>query len=235
MIKNVTFPAHPESSPSHTSEHKSGCNPPSHDWRDLNVVTSVKDQSICGTNYACAAAGAIEGAWAKDTGLLYNLSGQEMIDCGSNTENIFDTVINLGGIMTEEVYPYSCGDFCQYQEDLAVAHISSYSRVPALDENMLGTYLYEKGPIYVLFDASPRTFKSYSSGIYWDPECGTDNQNVNHALLLVGYNMRQMGDENQFYTAKNSWGTSWGMEGYVQLRMWVNTCNVARYGIYPTI
>ena len=137
--------------------------------------------------------------------------------------------------MTEEDYPYTCGGMCRYQEDFAAAHISSYALVPELSDNMLGTLMFEEGPVAVLIDGSLRSFKSYSSGIYWDEECSTEDGGVNHGLLLVGYDMSPPGDDNDFFTLKNSWGTGWGMEGYVQMRMWVNTCNVARYGLYPQI
>ncbi len=52
-------------------------------------------------------------------------------------------------------------------------------------------------------------FMSYTSGIYSGcPPYATSKGSVNHAVILVGY------DSNGNYIVKNSWGTSWGENGY---------------------
>lgn len=52
-------------------------------------------------------------------------------------------------------------------------------------------------------------FFQYSSGVYTGcPDYATSKANVNHAVILVGY------DSNGNYIIKNSWGTSWGENGF---------------------
>jgi hypothetical protein len=46
------------------------------------------------------------------------------------------------------------------------------------------------GPVSVGIEASSLSMQFYSSGIYFEPEC--DPQNINHAVLVVGF-----GTENE--------------------------------------
>lgn len=56
------------------------------------------------------------------------------------------------------------------------------------------------------------TFMSYSGGIYTGcPDFVTSVGQVNHAVQIVGY------DSAGNYIIKNSWGTSWGENGYATI------------------
>merc|ERR1712179_259030 len=54
-------------------------------------------------------------------------------------------------------------------------------------------------------------FQQYSSGIFDSTSCGT---RTDHATLVVGYGS-DAGQE--YWLMKNSWGTSWGEEGYMRV------------------
>ena len=66
------------------------------------------------------------------------------------------------------------------------------------------------GPIAVSVDAS--NWHSYESGVF--AGCNQQNPDVDHAVTLVGY-----GEENgqKYWLVRNSWGTSWGENGYIKL------------------
>ena len=71
-----------------------------------------------------------------------------------------------------------------------------------------------KGPVSVAIEADKRAFQSYTSGILKSTAgCGT---NLDHGVLAVGYGVE---DGIEYYKVKNSWGTTYGEDGYVRLEI----------------
>ena len=67
-----------------------------------------------------------------------------------------------------------------------------------------------KHPVAVAIQADERAFQLYSSGVL-KGSCGTG---LDHGVLAVGYGSDQDGD---YYIVKNSWGETWGENGYIRL------------------
>ena len=61
--------------------------PESRDWRDLGVVSPVKNQGRCGSCWTFSTTGALEAAYALEFGSILSLSEQQLIDCAQAFDN----------------------------------------------------------------------------------------------------------------------------------------------------
>ena len=218
--------------------------PPSVDWRDHGAVLEVKNQGQCGSCWSFGVTGTIEGQNYLKNNLKVPLSEQNLMDCsrsygnnGCNGGNVISSyiyIINNTGIDTEASYPYTASDYglCKYNRTFKGASITNYKLLPYGDEDALTAAIASIGPIAVSIDASNMTFQLYNgTGVYYEPSCKSSLLDLDHSVLAVGY-----GSENgkDFYIVKNSWGASWGAEGYIKMaRNRNNNCGIATLPSYP--
>lgn len=202
--------------------------PTSVDWRTKGAVTPVKDQGQCGSCYSFSNTGSLEGAYKIKYGNLVSFSEQQIVDCsqmqnggpnmGCNGGQIQRTMTwegKNGGLCTESAYPYVSGTIksagtCQKScSPVSNSKIGSSTSVSANSDNAMMTALYQQ-PVSVAIEADQRDFQLYAGNVFTG-SCGTG---LDHAVLLVGYGVMN-GDE--YYILKNSWGTSWGVDGYMYI------------------
>ena len=62
-------------------------------------------------------------------------------------------------------------------------------------------------------DAETKLFQSYKSGVITSESCGTT---LDHGVLIVGYG-EEKDNGIKYWLVKNSWGASWGDNGYVKI------------------
>jgi len=198
------------------------------DWTQKGAITPVKDQGQCGSCWSFSTTGALEGAFAIQTGTLMSFSEQQLVDCdtlgnggkdhgcnGGLMDNAFTWIMKNDGLCREEDYPYVSGTTksagtCNHKcEEVAGSDIRTFVDVPANSDSDFMSAVSTQ-PVSVAIEADQREFQLYKSGVLTS-SCGT---NLDHGVLAVGY-----GTENgvDYYKVKNSWSASWGEEGYIRL------------------
>ncbi|CDW75439.1 cathepsin l [Stylonychia lemnae] len=207
------------------------------DWRQKGAVTGVKNQGQCGSCWAFSSTGALEGHFFLSDGKLVSLSEQQLVDCSHNGNNgcnggemylAFDYATK-SPLETEADYPYLAADEkCSYIASKGVVRAANFQRVEANSAAQLKTAI-NQGPVSVAIEADQYVFQGYQSGILDSTACGTQ---LDHGVLAVGY-----GSENgkEYYIVKNSWGTSWGENGFVRIAIvdGEGICGIQKDAVYP--
>lgn len=218
------------------------------DWRDKKVVTPVKNQEQCGSCWAFSTTGSLEAAHALSTKTLVSLSEQNLVDCSAKQGNHgclgglmdfgFQYIKDNGGIDTEESYPYTAktGKECLYNASNSGATLTSWVDIPHGSEADLQKAVATVGPVSVGIDASRPTFHFYKKGVYHDKTCSSTK--LDHGVLAVGYGTEKATNHKakDFWIVKNSWGATWGMQGYINMaRNKENSCGIATSASYPVV
>ncbi|XP_044156097.1 cathepsin O [Bufo gargarizans] len=209
------------------------------DWRDKNLVTGVKNQLDCGACWAFSIVGAIESANAISGNPLEDLSVQQVIDCsyldrgcnGGSTDSALKWLNQTHTkLLRSSEYPFkartgTCHYFPPTEHGVSINGYEAYD-FSNYEEEMM-KLLISVGPLAVIVDAV--SWQDYLGGII-QHHCSSGHSN--HAVLVVGFD--KTGD-TPYWIVKNSWGTSWGVDGYVHVKMGENVCGIADFVTFPVM
>ncbi len=190
--------------------------PSSWDWRDHNGVTDIKNQGSCGSCWAFGTVAAFESAIKIATGNSVNVSEQQLVSCRPSYGTCGGGYYAFGfyqghGAGYTSDFPYTasnsrCKTVSEHEKAGTWAYVGAKGRQPTTDEIKAAIYKY--GVVSVTVSASG-AFGSYRSGVY--NACNSGG--TNHLVALVGWN-----DDDQAWILKNSWGKSWGDQGYMRIK-----------------
>jgi len=207
------------------------------DWRTVAGCPPVRNQLGCGSCWAFGTIGAFECSILIRDGMVVDLSEQWLVSCNQET----DPPHALGdgawgcqggwwahdyhagfkadpcggtGAVLESTFPYSgtngtCA--CPYPHEYAFddwAFVGPEEGLPEVDaiKQAILTYGPVSAAVYV-GDA----FAGYLGGVFNENE----DQEVNHAIVLVGWDDAQ--GTNGVWILRNSWGAGWGESGYMRI------------------
>jgi C1A family cysteine protease len=196
------------------------------DWRNKdgkNWVSPILNQGNCGSCVAFAAIGVLE-TQVNISSVFPNLnmrfSPQQLFSCGGGAcdygwyPSSAASHLLRTGVTDEACMPYTSG---ASGEDVAcnkscanasqrTYKISNYQSptVSLRDVNAVKQAL-QKGPVMTTLTVYA-DFMAYSSGVY---KHTTGDALGGHAISIIGYD-----DEAQAYIIRNSWGSTWGEEGF---------------------
>ena len=151
------------------------------------------------------------------------------IDDGCNggwTEYAYYYVYKSEGLVSSAQYPYRS----YYDQSGTCGLTSAMDKLVTVNEyytldseETMAAHIKTTGPLSICLDAS--TWSTYTSGVV--TSCGTD---VNHCVQLVGLN-----SDEGYWIVRNSWGTSWGIDGYIYLQYGSDMCSISNDPTYVEI
>jgi cathepsin F len=150
----------------------------------------------------------------------------------------------LGGLETEQDYPYDAEDeTCHFNKSLARVQLTGALNI-SHNETDMAKWLVANGPISIAINANAMQF--YMGGVSHPYKFLCNPKNLDHGVLIVGYGVhskynvmihppgtdRLAADYPLFkktlpyWIVKNSWGTSWGEQGYYRVYRGDGTCGL---------
>uniref|UniRef100_A0A7E4UMZ7 Pept_C1 domain-containing protein n=1 Tax=Panagrellus redivivus TaxID=6233 RepID=A0A7E4UMZ7_PANRE len=226
MLQKKQFNSHSVKPAPELSPEKLAATPSDFDWRQKNVVTSIKDQGYCGACWAFAATASIESAHAIKTTQLLDLSEQELVDCDWISQGCNFGFVNTAleyavfdGLVPLQQYPFNDEKNACLKNVSAAARvkITGYHKLP-LSEDKIAAHVAETGPATIGI-ICPDKLMHYKGGIFEDHECIKGSEGL-HALTIVGYSP-------DYWIIKNSWGTDWGEKGFARFKRGIDICGMS--------
>ncbi|ULU06274.1 hypothetical protein L3Y34_018262 [Caenorhabditis briggsae] len=200
------------------------------DWRPY--MKPILNQLTCGGCWAFSMIAMVEGFFSIRGYDPSSLSVQQLLNCDTAKDltyglanvgckggyfQIAGTYMERTGARNAEDIPFDMDDsscdspyfppvvptILLFDDGYISGNISS-DQLITMEQNIEDKV--RKGPIAVGMAAGPDIYK-YSEGIY-DGDCGTS---INHAVVIVGFTA-------DYWLIRNSWGSTWGEEGYFRVK-----------------
>ncbi|MEN2495983.1 MAG: hypothetical protein MHMPM18_000555 [Marteilia pararefringens] len=198
------------------------------DWSSDNPRIIVKDQGHCGSCWAFATTSAAEVYLANENSKFAesdkHLSPQYLIDCDESNQGceggMIDRAlefIDIQGYIYESDYPYKQKDQkcakIAFDTHKFKGNVEIVNYFKSSEDELIK--MLQIGPVVVGISVGTPLYY-YSEGTLHN--CGTESviENVNHAVLLVGYGTDSE-TKQPYWLIQNSWGENWGENGYFRV------------------
>jgi len=206
--------------------------PARYDSREMNRVTPVRNQASCGACWSFAAMGTIESSLLPDEDSVFSPEhlilnhGFDYGRCeGGNPWMSLAYLSRWGGPLKEKDYPYAQGNSTQTAvPQLVNKHVQEVVFLPdrahALDNSIIKQYLMNEGALLIGYYADDAYLNPATAAYY----CNDPQARSNHEVVVVGWDDAYSASNFSIpppgdgaFIVKNSWGTSWGDDGFFYL------------------
>lgn len=223
--------------------------PATKDWRTSGCVSAPINQHNCGACYAVATMGVIETMHCFNHKSSPVLSVQQVVDCstpkagylnygceGGWPTRVLKYLQDVEVASRDICYPFVRRQMtCRLRQvqavkgcTLSASPTDTKLRYKVLNnENDILYHVANTGPVVTVIRTTKK-FLYYGSGVFDDPTCSKKRDDLDHAIVIVGYG-RENGQD--YWLIKNSWGTEdWGEGGYAKFKRGTNACSIGHWG-----
>jgi C1A family cysteine protease len=192
--------------------------PTSYDLRMLNFMTGVRNQGNCGSCWTFATMGSIEsirlvkseGTWDLSENNMKQNHGFEWGACWGGNADMATAYLSRGdGAILEADDPYTELDQSNWNYNPPVMYMTDACYLPN-DIAAIKQAIYDNGAVYSTMYWDDPSYNSSNYTYYY-----SGSEPLNHCITLAGW------DDNKVtsggtgaWIVKNSWGASWGENGY---------------------
>ncbi|PKL19300.1 MAG: hypothetical protein CVV49_01575 [Spirochaetae bacterium HGW-Spirochaetae-5] len=197
-------------------------------WRDINMMTPVKNQLQCGSCWAFSGMAVYESVYKIMHGKELDLSEQYVVDClegvtaanvkadcgscsGGNVPFLFRTMVTSGAALESQVPYLGENSFCSNKNADMPYKIKQkgYVSYQIATVKEIKEAICKYGPVYSSLKVTP-LFQAYGGGVYDEKVSVSGPRDTNHAIVIVGWD-----DSKKAWLVRNSWSEGWGENGYV--------------------
>jgi uncharacterized protein with beta-barrel porin domain len=229
--------------------------PSSFDLRDINghsYIGPVRDQGACGSCYSFGALAAAESVYNRHHG-LYDIAAVDLSESfiiwslgplyggfggcdGASYDYEELTGLVEHGVPLEADFPYVTTDPGpdNHHWDAPRVDFTEWYRIPPNDIETTKRIIQRFGAVdaAVYVDGA---FGGYTDGIFQDTDTSANRilpyySSTNHAVSLVGWEDNPGDGGMGYWILRNSWGTTWGEDGYMRIRY--TSAKASMEGIY---
>jgi cathepsin B len=187
-------------------------------------VEPVAFQGNCSSAYAIATASMLSERFCiKSAGeVVVSLSAQDILSCdpkakaceGGNIDEVWNNIKDMG-IVDSQCFPYSAADSPSCDQRCTGRTYKITQNCVTATEAGLMREIKRNGPVVGVIPLYT-DFLAYKQGVY-KTDVLADKLSTAQAVEVIGWGTESETDEN-YWIIKNSWGTSWGEEGYGRIK-----------------
>jgi len=203
-----------------------------------SFIHAIRDQARCGSCWAFGATEALSDRFAIKSNGQTNvvLSPEDLVSCdksdygcqGGYLQNAW-RYMQTSGVVADSCFPYSagtgsappCRTSCVDGEPFKKYYVQQGSVRTLTSVSAIQNEIFENGPAEASFTVY-QDFFSYSGGVYVHRSGGVAG---GHAIKIIGWGKDEQSGLDYWLIA-NSWGTSWGLQGFFKIERGVNMCGI---------